>query len=544
MAVTLISLQFRDFLTFFVFWGVLVSAKYQPNIVLIVADDLGWNDVGFHGSDQIPTPNIDALAYNGIVLNRFYVQSTCTPSRSALLTGQYPIRYGFQGWPLRNGENRYLPTHLRTLPDHLKGLGYTTSLVGKWHLGFSYWYNTPIYRGFDTHFGYWTGHIDYFNHTSDGGFAMRRNRHVAWETQNNYATQLFTQVSQETIMKHDYAKPLFLMVSHLAVHAADRNQLLEVPDLVETNKTFGYITDYRRRLFAGMLAELDKSVGAICRTLQDRGVFDNTIILFLSDNGAQNTGTRFDNSGSNWPLRGMKATLYEGGVRVPAVLYYGKLKTNATINNQLMHITDLLPTLYAAAGGNTRDLGTIDGVDQWPTISGGSKSPRSSALLDINEVALHSAVISHGGRYKLVNGSVLNPTFGRDGYYGYDTSLTNNPPYDADLVLDSETNRVIDKGLTKKKLFQTRKKVTIACDHGGGESVSREDTLFLFDLENDPCETKNLADKLPNIVADLSAQLLWYWEVLQPQHCQEPDPNSNPIYYNNTWVPWMEQRPT
>ncbi|KAB0799657.1 hypothetical protein PPYR_07537 [Photinus pyralis] len=540
MAVKLISLHLIDLLVFFLSWGAVVSDKHQPNIVLIVADNLGWNDVGFHGSDQILTPNIDALAYNGIVLNRFYVQSTCTPSRSALLTGQYPIRYGFQGLSLRSDSNIYLPTHLKTLPGHLKGLGYTTSLVGKWHLGFSYWNSTPIYRGFDTHFGYWTSHIDYFSHTAEGGFAMRRNRHVAWETQNEYATRLFTRVSQETIMKHNYTNPLFLMVSHLAMHVANRNQLLQVPDLVETNQTFGYVRDYRRRLFAGMLAELDKSVGAICRTLRDRGVFEDTIILFLSDNGAQNTDNGFDNAGSNWPLRGMKATQYEGGVRSPAVLYYGKLKTNATINNQLMHITDLLPTLYAAAGGTIRDLGTIDGVNQWTTISEGSKSPRSSVLLDINEVALHSAVISHGGRYKLVNGSVLNPTFGRDGYYGNDTSSTNNPPYNPDLVLDSPTNKVINKGLTKKKLLQTRKKITVTCEHGDEQPVSCED-FCLFDLENDPCETKNLAENLPNAVADLGAQLLSYWEVLQPQYHQEIDPNANPIYYNNTWVPWMEQ---
>lgn len=134
-------------------------------IILIIFIILfqGWNDVGFHGSNQIPTPNIDAFAYNGVVLNRFYTQQTCTPSRAALLTGNYPIRSGMQGYPLRAGENRSLPLDMKAMPEHFQNLGYKTYLIGKWHLGHAYRSSTPVYRGFDYHFGYWNGYIGYFD---------------------------------------------------------------------------------------------------------------------------------------------------------------------------------------------------------------------------------------------------------------------------------------------------------------------------------------------------------------------------------------------
>ena len=126
----------------------------------------GRNDVGFHGSNQIPTPNIDALAYNGIILDKFYTQYACTPSRAALLTGNYPLRYGIHGSPIRAGQNRSLPEDVTTMPEHLKKLGYKTHLVGKWHLGAAYKKNTPLRRGFDTHFGYWHGFVGYFDYTA------------------------------------------------------------------------------------------------------------------------------------------------------------------------------------------------------------------------------------------------------------------------------------------------------------------------------------------------------------------------------------------
>lgn len=130
----------------------------------------GHNDLGFHGTDQIQTPNLDALAYNGIILDRFYTQSACTPSRAALLTGQYPIRLGVQVIPMRPGEDLALPVDVSIMPEHFKQLGYKTHLVGKWHQGMSYRRNLPTQRGFDTHFGYWNGFVGYFDYVANGIF--------------------------------------------------------------------------------------------------------------------------------------------------------------------------------------------------------------------------------------------------------------------------------------------------------------------------------------------------------------------------------------
>ncbi|KAK5638660.1 hypothetical protein RI129_012955 [Pyrocoelia pectoralis] len=529
-------------LKLFVFIFITKAETFKPNIVVIVADDLGWNDVSFHGSNQILTPNIDAMAYNGIVLNRFYVQSICTPSRAALLTGQYPSRYGFQAMPILAGEDRYLPTHLKTLPSHLKNLGYTTRLIGKWHLGFSYLNNTPTYRGFDSHFGYWVGAIHYFSHINSEsyvGYDMRDNLVTSWNTQYEYATRLFTRKSVETILQHNYETPLFLMIAHLAVHAGTKNRDFDLPDADEYNEIFRYIGDRRRRLFAGVVTELDKSVGAVFKALSDRGVLNNTIILFLSDNGAQNTKVGYDNSGSNWPLRGMKGKLFEGGVRTPSIIYYEMLKNKNTINNQLMHITDVMPTLYSAAGGDLDDLGMIDGISQWDAIND-EISARTNVLVDIDEVYSRFAFVGHSGRYKLINDSISSPILmARDGYFGKDTSVEMNPAYDVNRVLLSTTNQVMGNGLTAGEMISTRNKLIINCTHIDVES-NRCDNSCLFDVINDPCETKNLIKKYPNVVAELNEELLPYFQVLRPQATHVIDSKCDPINFNGTYSTWME----
>ncbi|KAL1421913.1 hypothetical protein MTO96_022622 [Rhipicephalus appendiculatus] len=148
-----------------IFWAsVAVSKKALPHIIFVLVDDLGWDDVSFHGSSQIPTPNIDTLAADGIILNNYYVQPMCTPSRSALMTGMYPIHTGMQHWVIRSPEPWGLPLELKIMPQYLKELGYATHLVGKWHLGYFEKEYTPTYRGFDSFFGYYNGFIDYYQH--------------------------------------------------------------------------------------------------------------------------------------------------------------------------------------------------------------------------------------------------------------------------------------------------------------------------------------------------------------------------------------------
>lgn len=247
-----------------------------PHIVFILADDMvirqyaestpcqtyhqrqpktqGWNDVGFHGSGQIPTPNLDALAYGGLILNRYYVTPLCTPSRSALMTGRHPIHTGMQHTVLYAAEPRGLPLAERLLPEHLRRLGYATHCVGKWHLGHYRRVYTPLERGFDTHLGYWTGHQDYFDHRAEErgsyGLDMRRGMAVAHDLAGRYTTDVLADESVRLIAAHNRSRPLFLYMAHAAVHSGNPDNALPAPPQTVAQLA-GRIADINRRRFAG-----------------------------------------------------------------------------------------------------------------------------------------------------------------------------------------------------------------------------------------------------------------------------------------------------
>nr|CAD7423308.1 unnamed protein product [Timema monikensis] len=474
---------------------------------------LGWNDISFHGSDQIPTPNIDALAFNGVILNSQYAQPVCTPSRAALMTGKYPIHTGetvipcnvplcpplskgMQGYPLLGAEPRGLPPG-KLLPEYLRELGYTNRAIGKWHLGFYKRELTPTYRGFDSHLGYWTGFVSYYDYIlqdkyKDGefsGFDLRRNLTLARDLVGQYATDVFTDEAVRLISTHRETEPLFLYLAHLAPHAGNRGKLLEAPQEV-VNK-FDYIADPNRRTYAAMVSKLDDSVGRVTEALQRKGMLGDSIIVFMSDNGASTIGD-FPNWGSNYPLRGLKDTLWEGGVRVPGFIWSPLLQQTPRVSNQMMHITDWLPTLYTAAGlftlqptcewfsfatalrereqeasGQLRiaspisttllcqhyisyvlfpspaslvfdrlrgipPLDGLDGVDQWEALVYDLPSPRREVLLNINEKTRTAAVRYQN--YKLIIGST-NPAYNE--YFGANWAAAAAPPYNASAVTGS-----------------------------------------------------------------------------------------------------------
>ncbi|KAF5291764.1 hypothetical protein FQA39_LY14252 [Lamprigera yunnana] len=508
---------------------------------------VGWNDVSFHGSNQIPTPNIDALAYNGIILNRFYTEPTCTPSRAALMTGLKPKSFvGFQGFVIRAGEERYLPFNVKLLPEQLQNLGYSTQLVGKWHLGYPYKNTTPTYRGFDYHYGYWNGFIGYFDHfagpsvnkQSMCGFDMHEGLKPHWENQNQYATHLFTKKAEEIIARHDKKKPLFLMLSHLAPHAGKSGVVYEVPDEEANKKKFHYIQNEKRRKYSGMVDELDNSVGAIITALSQKGILNDTIILFISDNGAQTFGPLHENSGSNWPLRGMKFSVLEGGVRNVGILYYSRLKKKSTIYDGLIHITDLYPTLIRAAGGDLTEFDT-DGINQWDALINNAPNTREEILVNIDEVEEFSAIIGQGS-FKLINGSAPYD-FDFQGFYGDDGRGSLNPVYNVTRILNSVTNKVLDGSLTKEKVLELRQSVDIGdCQKNYDGSICGKHNMCLFDVFKDPCETANVIDKYPEIAKSLKKRLQHYWDTLMSQKNQPVDPKSNPSLHNNTWVTWLD----
>jgi arylsulfatase A-like enzyme len=349
--------------------GVVVAKEgARPNIVFILADDLGREDVGFMGAKEIRTPELDKLANGGARLEQFYVQPVCSPTRAALMTGRYPMRHGLQVGVIRPWAKYGLPLEERMLPQVLREAGYTTAMVGKWHLGSfdkAYW---PTERGFDTHYGHLFGAIDYFTHIRDGQPDWYRDGRELKE--EGYSTYLMAREAVEVIRKQPKDKPLFLYVAFNAVHAPH-----QVPE--KYLEPYGKLQGLRRT-YAGMVAALDEAVGRIAGAIDETGRRGNTLYIFSSDNGGPNPG-RVTNNGA---LRAGKGTLYEGGVRVCAfAAWEGHIKAGTVVNEPL-HMVDWYPTLLKLAGASAEQKTALDGRDAWGTITEGKASPHEQILLN------------------------------------------------------------------------------------------------------------------------------------------------------------------
>jgi arylsulfatase A-like enzyme len=367
-------------------WGAAQSpagaADAKPNILYIVADDLGWKDVGFHGSD-IKTPNLDALAAKGAKLEAFYAQPMCTPTRAALMTGRYPLRYGLQTAVIPQGHTYGLATDEWLLPQALKEAGYETAIIGKWHLGHAdrkFW---PRQRGFDHQYGPLIGEIDYFTHKAGGKVDWYRNNKVVEE--EGYSTTLLGNDAVKLIEAHNPATPLFLYLAFNAVHTP-----YQAPQ--EYLDRYKDIKDPSRQAYAASATAMDEQIGRVVAALAAKKMLDNTLIVFQSDNGgtrnAMFAGAITDMSkvvlpADNGPYRDGKASLYEGGTRVVAFANWpGHIKEGSTVN-EMIHTVDLYPTLVDLAGGHLGKNKPLDGMDVWATISAGKPSPRTELVYNI-----------------------------------------------------------------------------------------------------------------------------------------------------------------
>ncbi|MCU0913480.1 MAG: arylsulfatase [Planctomycetes bacterium] len=349
--------------------GVTASAqarRTRPNVVYFLVDDLGRADVGFMGGTDIRTPNIDRLARGGAILDSFYVQPVCSPTRSALMTGRYVTRTGVYN-VVRPGAPWGLPLVERTLPQALREAGYTTAICGKWHLGEFRPEYMPTRRGFDHQYGHMFGALDYFTHIRDGKPDWYRDDRPLQE--EGYTTHLVAKEACRLIREQPAGKPLFLYVPFNGVHAP-----YQVPP--EYKAAYPNLTGNRQTM-AAMLSVVDEAIGQITAALEEKGLRENTLIIFSSDNG----GPAPDQVSRNTPLRAGKGTVYEGGIRVCACATWpGRIPAGTTIKEPL-HAVDWYPTLLKLAGASLEQKLPVDGLDVWPMLTQGVKSPHDAILL-------------------------------------------------------------------------------------------------------------------------------------------------------------------
>ncbi len=354
----------------------------KPNIVFLLIDDLGYADCGFNGGKDILTPNIDKLAKEGSILKNHYVQSVCSPTRSALMTGRYPTRTGVYN-VITPGAPWGLPLNERTLANALKEEGYSTAITGKWHLGEFEKSYQPNARGFDHQYGHFLGALDYFTHVRNNQIDWYRNGTQLKE--EGYSTHLIAKEACSVIEKHAPSKPLFLYVPFNGVHSP-----FQVPE--QYTEPYPNLEGNRQKL-AGMLAAVDEAVAQIVASLQKTGMLENTLIIFSSDNGGPPPG-------KNTPLRDFKASIYEGGTRAAAFAHWpGHVPAGKTIDGA-MHIIDWYPTLIGLAGGSLKQALPIDGKDVWPMITKSGKSPHK-AILSVSTRGTSQAAIRMGD-WKLI----------------------------------------------------------------------------------------------------------------------------------------------
>lgn len=351
-----------------------ISEPKQPNIIIIVPDDLGWHDVGYHGS-SIKTPNIDKLAHSGVRFNQHYVMPTCTPTRLSLMTGKYPSRYGVTG----PDYGEVIDLGDPTIPSILAQNGYSTSIAGKWHLGSPPY--TPLKYGFQTSYGYFDGQIDPYTHEykKETELTSRKSWHRNDEylDEEGHATDLITKEAIR-IIESSGEKPFFLYVAYSVPHFP-----LNEPEKW-TSLYDDMVLHPSRKWFAASVSHMDAGIGEIIEALEKNRLRQNTLILFISDNGGQKSwqsqteyrGEYSDKPhrvlGNNFPLTGWKGDLYEGGIRVPAFANWSGNLESGVVNSPV-HVSDWLPTICSLSSINDFDKRSLDGKNIWPVITGKQK---------------------------------------------------------------------------------------------------------------------------------------------------------------------------
>jgi arylsulfatase A-like enzyme len=334
----------------------------KPNIILIVADDLGYGELGCQGNKDIPTPNIDSMARNGVRFTQAYVTAPlCSPSRAGLLTGRYQQRFGHEfnpGQTTNPSEDFGLPLSETLLPVRLKELGYATGMVGKWHLGIKPEFH-PRRRGFDEFFGFMGGGHPYIGNEKEAKTIFRGTEPV---TEQEYLTDAFAREAVAFIERH-HRENFFLYLPFNAVH-------MPLQSIKKYLDRFADIKDEKRRTFAAMTSAMDEAVGRVLTEVRRHKLEENTIVFFLSDNG----GPTLTTTSGNGPLRGYKAQVLEGGIRIPFTMQWRGHLPAGKVYEQPVSSLDIHSTVLVAAGGAVTPEMKLDGVNLVPFVSGRSSA--------------------------------------------------------------------------------------------------------------------------------------------------------------------------
>ncbi|CAB9514428.1 Arylsulfatase I [Seminavis robusta] len=482
------------------------TTKKKPHVLLIVMDDLGSHDLGRHGSG-IHTPTLDALAAEGVYMDQYYVLPYCSPTRAALLSGRYPLHTGCHQ-VITYDSVQGLPLDEETLAQVMRRAGYKSHAVGKWHVGYADWKMTPTFRGFETFFGFYTGGEDYFAHRNGArAYDLRWDKEEFCghgcsrlpDERGNYSTQVFTREAMRVIQQHDNSSdndhPLFLYLAYQAVHAPD-----EVPE--KYRRRYDHIAkklkwDKRRQTYAGMLTAADEGIRHVVRALKRKGMWEDTVVVFTTDNGGPTAVCAIQGS-SNYPKRGGKCTLYEGGttgdgfVGGPALATHWKVPGghNRTYPH-LFHVVDWLPTI-AAASGVAPNGKPLDGVNHL------------GALQNHNNNNQGTTTTQQPPREELFVGYSYVPIKGGQ-WYGPAIRYQNWKLIQGDSGGPEDPDH-----------FPPGTKEPV---DGGNTSVS----YSLYDLAQDPNEQHDVAKANPSMVRKLQAKLRHYQETYVP-----PQPNQDP----------------
>jgi arylsulfatase B len=376
----------------------------QPNIVIMIADDLGWADVGYHGS-QIRTPNLDRLATEGVRLDRFYVSSVCVPTRAGVMTGRYPERMGLHLGGMLGMKDKALPPHEDTLAEVLGRAGYEHRMaVGKWHLGSASTDSHPMHQGFTGFYGHLGGSIHYFTHRQP--YRPHRKPHkrggqLDWHRDHSlshdrgYSTDLLGREAVRFVESVPENRPFLLYLAFNAPHEPleakpeDLALYLEDPWWQRSR----WSSDRTMSTYAAVVTAMDRQIGRVLQAIESKGAAEDTLVWFFSDNG----GVR---PRHNAPLTGMKMTDYEGGIRVPSVIRWPRRIEGGRKVEALIGYVDVLPSVAAAAGYAYQASRPIDGINVLPILTGEQPAPQRAIF------PIRSVVVTQ--RWKLFEGKLYD----------------------------------------------------------------------------------------------------------------------------------------